>query len=146
VPSILPSWSGEGSLPSSEVADVAAGEREGWAALRSLQGEPTCDVVRYVLTGGDPPRGIPATRTLVPNLTGLPVLVSNLTELEARAYGGVDFAAGDRRFELFTDVRVLQTDSIRFPASTGDLWVVWSVYWDPFLGQTIAFCRLAKGA
>lgn len=143
---ILPPWSGEGSLPLSEVVDVASAEREGWAALRSLQGELSCDVVRYVLTGGDPARGVPATRSLVSGLSGLPVLVSNLTEQEARAYGGVDFASGDRRFELFTGVRVRETDAIRFPAGSGDLWQVTSVYWDEKLGQTIAFTRLAKGA
>ena len=143
---ILPTWSGEGSLSSAEVYEVAYGEREGWAALRSLQGDPSLDILRYTESGGDASRGIAPTRTLTGGLAGIPCLVSNLTVEEIQSAGGVTVAGGDRRFELFTDVEVKPKDFIRFPATTGDTWEVREVYYDANIGQTIALCRQAPGS
>jgi hypothetical protein len=142
---ILPPWAGEGSLPSAEVLSVAGLEREGWAALRSLQGDPSVDVLRWTLSGGDPARGVPRDRTPVSGLDGIPALVGDLTLEQAERFG-VELEAGLRTFELFTDVDVRLTDLLRHPSGTGDVYAVLRRYYDEHIGQTILVARPAPGA
>lgn len=140
---ILPPWAGEGSIPDADVTAVASAEREGWAALRSLQGDPVVDIIRYTASGGDKVRGVAPVRSLVAGLSGLPALISNLSQQEARAYN-VTYADGDRRVELFTDVELFRTDLIRVPGTTGSVYTVSGTYYDPNIGQSIAYIRLAQ--
>ncbi len=133
---ILGTFSGEGSLTTSEVLETATAEREGWAALRSLQGDPKIDVLRYETTGADPARGVVGTRSLVASLADLPVLYGDLTRREAEIRG-FEYAAGRSLFEMFTDVEVKETDRVRYPATTGRVYRVVASFYDPHLGNCI---------
>lgn len=139
---ILAPWAGEGSLDSATVAEMAAAEREGWAALRSLQGDPEIDVLRYTSSAGDPSRGVSPTRTPVEDLSGLPVLRGDVTPEEAESRG-VTMAQGMVSFELFTDVEVLLTDLLRFPAGSGPVYAVVRAFYDSNIGQSVVYARPA---
>ena len=134
---ILDPWAGEGSLDAATVVDTAYIEREGWAALRSLNGDQTFDVVRYELSGGDASRGIPASRTAVSDLSGIPVLVGDVTVEEADVRG-LRMEQGMRSFETFSDVDVRLTDVV---LHGGETFAVVRVYRDANIGQTIVYAR-----
>lgn len=140
--SILGAWTGEGSLDAATAVAVAAAEREGWAALRSLQGDPLADVVRYASSGGDAARGVPRTRVQVDGLAALPVLLGDLSVDEMAAYG-VDLLAGFRRFEFYTDVEVKLTDLLRYPSGAAETWAVVATAWDANIGRCLVTARPA---
>jgi len=140
--SILDPWAGEGSLGAAEVVDVASAEREGWAALRSLQGDPTADVLRYTVSGADPARGISGTKTLTSGLDDVPVLYGDLTIREAEERG-IEYADGMSRFEFFTDVEVVDTDLLRYPATSGKVYRVVATNYDSHIGQCVVYTKPA---
>lgn len=143
--SILGPWSGEGSLDAATVLDAASAEREGWAALRSLQGDPEVDVLRYTVSGADPSRGVSGTRTLVPDLSGVPVLRGDVTAEEADVRG-IRMEQGLCSFETFTGVEVLLSDLVRFPAGTGKVYAVLRAHYEPSIGQCVFYARPAPGS
>ena len=132
------------SLPPAEVAAVIAAERDGWSALRSLQSDPTVDILRYTYSGGDAARGVAPTPAPVAGLSGVAALVGTLTREEAESRG-VGYVDGMRRFEMFDSVEVLLTDLVRYPATTGETFEVTGSYYDASLGQCIVYARLRKG-
>lgn len=139
--SVLPQWAGEGSLPADVVNAVAEAERSGWAAMRSLQGEPFMDVIRYVSTGGDPARGVKPTRTLVPDLTDVPIVWNHLTKDQAEKRGVV-YVEGIIWVETYTDVRVVLTDLIRV---AGTVYDVTSAHFDEHFGRGEVFATVRPG-
>jgi hypothetical protein len=138
---LIPPWAGEGSLPADVVAGTGELERQGWAALRSLQGDPVADVLRYEVTGGDPARGIAGTRTLVPGLDEIPVLWNQLTRGEAERRGVV-YVEGIIGMEMYTDVEVKMTDLIRLK---GVIYDVKDVHYDEDFGRTEVYATVRPG-
>lgn len=142
---ILPAWTGEGSLDAQTAATVAAAEREGWAALRSLQGDPVADILRYTVSGADPARGISGSKSAVSGLSGIPVLYGDLTAEEAEVHG-LRMEDGLSAFEMYTDVEVRDTDLLRYPASTGKVYAVIRSLYDSNIGRCVVYARPAPGS
>ncbi len=131
-------------LDSSVVSQILAAEREGWDVLRSIQGNQQVDVLRYVQTGGNPVRGIPPTNTLVEGLSDLGVLVGDVTDRVSDSMGiPVETRAGIRAFEFFDDVPIYETDLIRYPAGSGEVFRVIRVLDDLYVPNTIVYARPA---
>lgn len=145
MPPVIPPWDGSsGSLSAATVEAILVAEREGWATLRSQQGDPEVDVLRYVESGGDAARGVPPTKTPVAGLEGIPVLWSETTVRET-VERGITYQRGDLRLEMWTDVEVFNTDVVRLPATTGVTYSVLATHYDPNAGQTLAWLRRSVG-
>jgi hypothetical protein len=95
--------------------------RTGWRTIRTAQGNPTADIVRISYAGRNDALGIEGTATQLPQLTGLPVSVRELTDHEVSVSNGeLDFK--DRVLIFYTPV--LATDEIVFQSEQYEVYRV----------------------
>ena len=107
-----------------DVTSLVAKQKKAWTRMRKLQGNPTCDLLRYTVSGADAARGIRGTRTLVAGLAGITVLPLDFSVEEVGASHG-KVMSGDKRFvfyDLTGDSEPLLSDRIKYPISTKKEW------------------------
>jgi len=107
-----------------DVTAIVVKQKKGWARWRLLQESPTCDILRYTVSGANPVRGIRGTRTLTPGLSGIDVLPLDFSIEEVGSSHG-KVMSGDKRFvfyDLTGDLVPLLSDRIMYPVSTKKEW------------------------
>jgi len=137
----------DGNLGSSLTAQQANNWRMAYNQRRGLQGSETAAIERYTVSEADPAAGITGTETQVAGLTGLSVLVEDMTEEFAKSIGE-RWESGAKVFWFIpaSSAQVaLETDFILWtPMGTGS-----QTRWQPTsiavhkVGSEYLFCRVA---
>lgn len=115
-----------------ELIDIFTMVREGWDMLRSLQFLQTADILRYTTSAaGNPYKHVKPTEALVAGLTGLEVLVQDITYQETERLGfRLEETGGDSKVFMFYGLftlgfdEILLTDRIKWPATTGYIYKI----------------------
>lgn len=92
---------------------IDAAMRIGWQAMRVLQNEPTLDILRYVVTDDDDALVVEGEKTLVPDLTDIPVAAFPRLKKRKRIDGLLSYADSDLVFVIY-DTEILLTDKILY--------------------------------
>jgi len=92
---------------------VATAIKSGWQAIRVLQGEPTIDILRYVITESDDALVDEGTETLVAGLTSIDAALFPLKRRRKSVGGLIEYSESDTVFIIY-DVEALMTDKILY--------------------------------
>ena len=92
---------------------VVAAIKDGWQAIRVLQGEPTIDILRYVVSDDDDALVMEGDKTLVPGFTSLDAAVFPLKRRRKTVGGLVEYSDSDTVFIIY-DIEALLTDKINY--------------------------------
>ena len=92
---------------------VATAIRSGWQAIRVLQGEPTIDILRYVVSDDDDALVIEGDKTLVPGFSSLATATFPLKRRRKSVDGLIEYSESDTVFIIY-DIEALLTDKISY--------------------------------
>ena len=92
---------------------VATAIKSGWQAIRVLQGEPTIDILRYVVTDSDDALVEEGSETLVTGLTSIDAAIFPLKRRRKSVGGLIEYSESDTVFIIY-DIEALMTDKILY--------------------------------
>ena len=91
--------------------------KEAWQDFRTLQGEPTIDVIRYSVEGDSDFEVLEGTRTEVPGLSSLEAAAFPKVRKRKTVRGLIEYEDSDMVFVIY-DVDILLTDQLRYASKT----------------------------